>query len=61
VTLGRPLPDPAWSMATNERRSGGRSVDEIVHWNVWRAVGPACDTRPKAKQPATRDVGLPLF
>src|SRR6185437_1085091 len=33
VTLGRPLPDPAWSTATSRATQRRRPVDELVHWN----------------------------
>jgi nitroreductase len=35
VTLGRPLPDPAWSKATSRATQRRRTVDELVHWNAW--------------------------
>lgn len=35
VTLGRPLPDPAWSKATSRATERRRTVDELVHWNAW--------------------------
>lgn len=35
VTLGRPLPDPAWSKATSRATERRRTIDEIVHWNAW--------------------------
>jgi FMN reductase [NAD(P)H] len=36
VTLGRPLPDPAWSKATSRATQRRRTLDELVHWNAWR-------------------------
>jgi nitroreductase len=36
VTLGRPLPDPAWSRATSRKTQRRRTLDEVVHWNSWR-------------------------
>jgi FMN reductase [NAD(P)H] len=35
VTLGRPLPDPAWSKATSRVTERRRTVAELVHWNAW--------------------------
>jgi nitroreductase len=37
VTLGRPMPDPAWSRATSRATQRRRTVDELVHWNAWQA------------------------
>lgn len=36
VTLGRPLPDPAWSKVTSRATQRRRAVDEVVHWNHWQ-------------------------
>ena len=35
VTLGHPLPDPAWSRSTSRATQRRRTVDELVHWNAW--------------------------
>ncbi|HEX6788430.1 MAG TPA: nitroreductase family protein [Gaiellaceae bacterium] len=35
VTLGHPLPDPAWSKSTSRATQRRRTVDELVHWNAW--------------------------
>lgn len=37
VTLGRPLPDPAWSKSTSRATQRRRTLDEVVHWNSWRS------------------------
>jgi len=37
VTLGRPLPDPAWSEATSRATQRRRPLDEVAHWNSWPA------------------------
>ena len=37
VTLGRPLPDPAWSEATSRATQRQRPLDEVAHWNSWPA------------------------
>jgi FMN reductase [NAD(P)H] len=37
VTLGRPLPDPAWSKVTSRATQRRRPIDEVVHWNDWEA------------------------
>jgi nitroreductase len=37
VTLGRALPDPAWSKVTSRATQRRRTVDELVHWNVWQS------------------------
>lgn len=36
VTLGRPLPDPAWSKATSRATQRRKALDEIVQWNSWQ-------------------------
>jgi FMN reductase [NAD(P)H] len=37
VTVGRPKPDPGWSSRTSRATQRRRTVDELVHWNTWRA------------------------
>lgn len=37
VTLGQPLPDPAWSRATSRATQRRRPLDEVVHWNAWQS------------------------
>lgn len=37
VTLGRPLPDPAWSKVTSRATQRRRTLDEVVHWNTWQS------------------------
>jgi FMN reductase [NAD(P)H] len=37
VTLGRPLPDPAWSKVTSRVTQRRRALDEVVHWNSWQS------------------------
>ena len=36
VTLGRPLPDPAWSKVTSRATQRRRTLGEVVHWNGWQ-------------------------
>ena len=35
VTLGHAAPDPGWSAVTSRATQRRRTVDELVHWNVW--------------------------
>jgi len=37
VTLGRALPDPAWSNVTSRATQRRRTIEEIVHWNAWQS------------------------
>jgi FMN reductase [NAD(P)H] len=37
VTLGRPLPDPAWSKVTSRATQRRRALDEVVRWNSWES------------------------
>jgi nitroreductase len=36
VTVGRPLPDPAWSALSSRATQRRRTLDELVRWNVWQ-------------------------
>jgi FMN reductase [NAD(P)H] len=35
VTVGEPLPDPAWSKVTSRATQRRRPLDELVRWNRW--------------------------
>jgi nitroreductase len=35
VTVGAPLPDPAWSKVTSRATQRRRTLDELVRWNRW--------------------------
>ena len=37
VTLGYAAPDPQWSAVTSRATQRRRSLDELVHWERWRA------------------------
>ena len=37
ATVGRPLPDPAWSSVTSRATQRRRTLGELVRWNRWSA------------------------
>jgi nitroreductase len=37
ITVGRPLPDPQLTKLSSRTTQRRRTLDELVHWNVWNA------------------------